>query len=314
MLLNLDICIIILILILVLLVLSGFFSLAERKILAIVQMRIGPALFLFGLLTPITDGIKLFLKFALFVVNVDSIYFIGGLFIAGYCMYFIWFFLPLGFIVLFDNCLSVLILLTLHTLGNVFSVLLVGCFLFTSCFVYLAAMRVLFFSIISEAVILILYFSIYALDYFSFFTIKDICVNQIFISNWYVLGVLYVAIFWVCMLLDGLRLPFDYMECESELVSGVITELSGVFFIFYSLSEMNHTTIAAILFSCFCFGGLFISFKALILIIFAFLWPRVLGMRLKVTTAQTFILLFLFVMCLLIFFWLIVTKIICLLF
>lgn len=88
MLFNLDVCIVILIIVLVLIVLSGFFSLAERKVMAIVQTRIGPALFLFGLLTPITDGIKLFIKFVLFVVSVDIFYFLGGLFITLYTMYF----------------------------------------------------------------------------------------------------------------------------------------------------------------------------------------------------------------------------------
>lgn len=143
--------------------------------------------------------------------------------------------------------------------------------MFTSCFVYLAAMRILFFSILSESVILILFYSVYVLDYFSFLGIKDICVNQIFLSNSFVVGILFIGVFWVCMLLDGLRLPFDYMECESELVAGMVTELSGAFFVVYSLSEMNHSTVAAILFASLCFGGLFICFKALLIIIFGFL-------------------------------------------
>lgn len=87
MLLYLDIFVIILIIILVILILSGFVSLCERRILAIVQMRIGPALFLFGLLTPITDGLKLFLKFALFVVSVELVYLIGAMGITAFCIF-----------------------------------------------------------------------------------------------------------------------------------------------------------------------------------------------------------------------------------
>lgn len=85
----LDILIISLIFIIVLMVLSGVFSLCERKILALVQLRIGPALFLFGILTPITDGIKLFLKFLLFIISFDIIYFIIALYITILCMYFV---------------------------------------------------------------------------------------------------------------------------------------------------------------------------------------------------------------------------------
>lgn len=99
------------------------------------------------------------------------------------------------------------------------------------------------------------------------------------------------------MLLDGLKLPFDYMECESELVAGLITELSGFFFIVYSVLEINHILLATLLFSSLCFGGLFICFKAIIILIIGFFFPRVIGYRLKITTAQAFILIFLFYMC-----------------
>ena len=39
-------------------------------------MRVGPGLFFFGILTPITDGLKLFIKFTLFIINLDTFYFI----------------------------------------------------------------------------------------------------------------------------------------------------------------------------------------------------------------------------------------------
>jgi NADH:ubiquinone oxidoreductase subunit H len=84
----LDIIIISFIFIVVLMVLCGVFSLCERKILALVQLRIGPGLFLFGILTPITDGIKLFLKFILFIISFDILYFIIALYITACTMYF----------------------------------------------------------------------------------------------------------------------------------------------------------------------------------------------------------------------------------
>lgn len=85
----LDLLIIILIFIVVLMVLCGIFSLCERKVLAMFQLRIGPGLFLFGILTPITDGIKLFIKYALFIISFDILYFIIALYITALCMYFI---------------------------------------------------------------------------------------------------------------------------------------------------------------------------------------------------------------------------------
>lgn len=85
--LNIDVIIIIVIDILVVLVLTGFVSLCERRILALVQIRIGPSLCFFGLLTPITDGIKLFVKFIIFVISFEIIYLIGAVLIAACCIF-----------------------------------------------------------------------------------------------------------------------------------------------------------------------------------------------------------------------------------
>nr|AAF26927.1 NADH dehydrogenase subunit 1 [Phytomonas serpens] len=309
-----DLFIVILIIILVVLILCGHTTLCERRILAIVQLRIGPALFFFGILTPITDGIKLFLKFTLFVVGFDGIYLIIALLVTTFCMFIGWLFFPIGYIILLDNGFTVFLMLFLHILINVCSVFWVGFFLFSSCFVYMSAMRVLFFSIISESSMLMLFLISFLLDNFSMLSIKDVSIGQLYINNFFLGGILFVGLFWICLLIDGLRIPFDYMECESELVAGLITELSGFFFVIYSILETSHLLLSTILLACFCFGGLFVCFKSLIILIVCFFFPRVIGFRLKITTAQTFIILFLFIMCFLLFNWLAITKLISLCF
>lgn len=290
-------------------VLCGVFSLCERKLMALVQLRVGPGLFIFGILTPITDGIKLFVKFILFVISFDIIYFIVALYITVLCMYFIWFFIPLGFLILFDISFSVLLLLAIHMINNIFSIFMIGCFLFTSCFIYLAAMRALFFSIITEGVFSVCLFNFYVLDFFSFFSIKNIALNQLFVTNFYLVGLLFFFIFCLVILLDGLRIPFDYLECESELVAGIITEFSGFFFILYSLMEINHLLLSSLLIVALCFGGVFMTLKSILILIIVFLFPRVLGCRMKITTAQTFILVFLFSTTFILFLWTAITKI-----
>lgn len=308
MLLYLDLFIIIIIVILVILILTGFVSLCERRVLAVVQIRIGPALFLFGILTPITDGLKLFLKFALFVVSVELVYLLSALFIVSGCIFLGWFFFPLGFIILIDNCFTLILLICIHATSNIFGVFFIGCFLFTSCFVYLAAMRTMLFGIVGEGSIMILFLITYLLDYFSVLGIKDICIGQLYITNGYIGGILFIGIFWVSMLLDGLKLPFDYFECESELVAGLVTEFSGIFFVLYSVLEISHLLLTTILFACLCFGGLFICFKSILILIFFFFYPRVIGIRLKITTAQIFIIFFLTFTSMFIFCWLATTK------
>ncbi len=305
----LDLILCTIIFVVVLMVLCGVFSLCERKVLALVQLRVGPGLFLFGILTPITDGIKLFVKFVLFVISFDVLYFIIALYITVLCMYFIWFFVPLGYIIIFDISFSVLLLIAIHMINNVFSIFMIGCFLFTSCFIYLAAMRALFFSIITEGAFSIALFNFYVLDFFSFFSIKNIAVNQLFIMNIFFIGLLFFFIFCIIILLDGLRIPFDYLECESELVAGIITEFSGFFFILYSLMEINHLLLSSLLIVALCFGGVLMTLKSLLILLIVFLFPRALGCRLKITTAQTFILVFLFSISFVFFLWIAVTKI-----
>nr|AIL54355.1 NADH dehydrogenase subunit 1 [Angomonas deanei] len=298
----------------VVLVMNGYVSLCERRVLAIVQIRVGPALFLFGILTPITDGVKLFVKFVVFVVSFDIFYFICFMFGVGCCMFVGWFFFPIGFIVMLDSAFTLFLMMILHLCSSILGTVCVGCFLFSSCFVYLSAVRTLFFSIITESVVFLLFICTYMLDMFSFFGIKDVCIGQLYLSNFYIAGVLFVGVFWVTMLLDGMKLPFDYTECESELVCGLITELSGVFFVIYSVLEISHLLLTTVLIASLCFGGLFVCFKAIIILVVGFFYPRVVGFRIKITTAQAFIILFLFFITLFMFLWISLTKILCILY
>jgi len=277
--------------------------------MALVQLRVGPGLFLFGILTPITDGIKLFVKFVLFVISFDIIYFVMALYITALCMYLIWFFVPLGYLIFFDINFSILLLIAIHLINNVFSIFLIGCFLFTSCFIYLAAMRSLFFSIITEGALSISLYNFYVIDFFSFFSIKNIAINQLNILNLFFIGLIFFFIFVIIILLDGMRVPFDYLECESELVAGIITEFSGFFFVLYSLIEINHLLLSSLLIVALCFGGVIMTLKSIAILISVFLFPRVLGCRLKITTAQTFVLVFLFSFAFIFFLWTAITKI-----
>lgn len=187
-----------------------------------------------------------------------------------------------------------MLLLAIHLINNIFSIFMIGCFLFTSCFIYLAAMRTLFFSIIAEASVSISLYVFYVLDYFSFFSIKDLAITQLFINNFYIVGFLFFSCFIITCFLDGLRIPFDYLECESELVAGIVTEFSGFFFVLYSLMEINHILLNSLLITTLLFGGILITLKSLLVLIIIFLFPRALGCRLKITTAQSFTLIFLF--------------------
>lgn len=61
--------------------LCGYLSIIERKVLALYTARIGPGLVLMGILAPLTDGIKLFVKYVTILIGFDVIMFIIGIFI-----------------------------------------------------------------------------------------------------------------------------------------------------------------------------------------------------------------------------------------
>ena len=65
------------------------------------------------------------------------------------------------------------------------------------------------------------------------------------------------------------RSPFDLPEAESELVSGFMTEYSGITFTFFFLGE--YTNILTI---CTLFGILFLGSSFSLPLIFFILWIR----------------------------------------
>lgn len=101
---------------------------------------------------------------------------------------------------------------------------------------------------------------------------------------------LFTALLCMVMLLDGMKLPFDYIECESELVAGLVTEFSGFFFVIYSLVEINHTILNSIAITCLLLGGYYVCLKSLFIILIVFMIPRCMGYRLKITNTQVLIL------------------------
>lgn len=68
-------------------------------------------------------------------------------------------------------------------------------------------------------------------------------------------GLIAFAIFFLASLAEANRIPFDIPEAESELVSGVTTEYSGMKFGLFWLAEYVHTLIASLVAAIIFFGG-----------------------------------------------------------
>lgn len=286
----LDILLIVIIIIIVLMVYSGFISLTDRKIMALTQNRIGPGLFLFGLCTPIFDGVKLILKFGLLVLNVELLYLFLITVYSLIFNYILYFLMPLSTLILINMNFNHFILLSIHTMLAVVNTFLVGCFILNTCFIYLATMRTILFSIISEFCILIVFLYILNLNFIALFNFVVVNIFSAILLNAIILPIFVILLVIICIYLQNLINIFEFAEAESELVAGTITEFSGVFFCIASLIEISHIILSTYLVITLLCGGFFINYKVIVCLLVIFLIPKLLLCRLKINNALLFLL------------------------
>lgn len=114
---------------------------------------------------------------------------------------------------------------------------------------------------------------IYGLCLVRLLGVYDFSVFWFFQSGWwFCFFVVYLFFGWLfIVLVEGGRTPFDFMEGESELVSGFNVEFGGVFFSFIFIYEYGFMILFRMLtVVLFCGGGLF---KCFFVILF-FVWVR----------------------------------------
>lgn len=216
---------------------GGVLPLLERKYLALIQRRVGPKYVGYkGRLQFIADALKVFLKDYFYIFNVNKFFF--------YFLPFLFFNVNLYLAVnliwgnnifLLDIEINIIYILVLSALSN-FCVFLVG-FFCRNKYTVIAAVRVVNVFFVNELLltIIVCQYVFYAQS-FSFSNFTDFKSDH---PSIYYFG-LYIPVIFYIFLLDINRVPFDYIEAESELVMGYTNEYTGFLFGVFVLIEYLH--------------------------------------------------------------------------
>lgn len=239
-------------LIIPLLIAVAFFTVAERKIMGIIQRRRGPNVIGYaGLLQALADGLKLFVKETILPSNSNLIIFLFAPILCFLLSLVGWAVIPFSNqVVISDINFGVLYLFSISSL-NVYSILLAG-WSSNSKYAYLGALR-------STAQMISYEISL------GFTTLSAvICAGSLNLSTivntqqkiWFIVPLLPMfMIFYISMLAETNRHPFDLPEAESELVSGYNVEYSAMTFALFFLGEYANMLLMSAIASLLFLGG-----------------------------------------------------------
>ncbi|NIA67275.1 NADH-quinone oxidoreductase subunit NuoH [Pelagibius litoralis] len=269
----------------------AYLTYAERKVIGAMQLRKGPNVVgPFGLLQPIADAVKLLFKETILPAGANKIVFIMAPMLTFVLAMIGWAVIPFNAtLVLADINVGILYLFAISSLG-VYGVIMAG-WASNSKYPFLGALRsaaqMVSYEVSMGFVIISVLLLVGSLN------LSDIVMAQqgsYGIFSWFWLPMLPMfVIFFISILAETNRSPFDLPEGESELVAGFFVEYSSMPFALFFLGEYANMILMSAMTAILFLGGWLPPFDIapftwipgpiwlfakIALVLFCFLWVR----------------------------------------
>ncbi|MHC0448906.1 MAG: NADH-quinone oxidoreductase subunit NuoH [Candidatus Lariskella arthropodorum] len=243
----------IVILLVPLIICVAYLTYAERKIIGWMQLRLGPNIVgPFGLLQPLADALKLMFKEQLIPRNADKILFLLAPIITFSIAMIGWAVIPIGDFVIADINVGVIYLLATSSLG-VYGIIIAG-WASNSQYAFLGAMRsaaqMISYELAMGCCVVCVLLVTQSLNLREVVIIKS---NAPFYLDLLLLPVF--VIFFISVLAETNRHPFDMPEAEAELVAGYHVEYSSMAFALFFLGEYANMILMSAITAIFFMGG-----------------------------------------------------------